>query len=208
MIYYVISVIILIITQMLAFIIHNGDVLDMNTEIIIALIGVAGSILIAAGGIWTQVVQFKKDAQRIEGVNKTANDVKSDTSEIKPKISNIEKYTFELRDNMIKKNERVDMAIDGIGELINRQRADDLMKQKISIGLENPMYVQSMINLVYEKNAELNMMVKKLSEEKILLDEQVHALLQENEQLNAENKELKKTVKKFDKQHSKNELRL
>ena len=60
-------------------------------------IAIAVALIGVAGGIWAQVYQFKKDAQRIENVNQATNGVKEDTVVMKPKVERIEKISDEMK---------------------------------------------------------------------------------------------------------------
>lgn len=60
------------------------------TAVIVAIIGVAG-------GIWAQIIQFKKDAQRIDSVNSTASSVKEDTTEIRPLVAKMDTKTDKIK---------------------------------------------------------------------------------------------------------------
>lgn len=165
-----------------------GEKTDMTIAEWIAIIVAAIGLV---GGIWTQIVQFHKDAQRIESVNKTANDVKADTTDMKPRVSNIEKHTLQLRDNMMVKSGRIDEAINGVSELVNAYRVEYEIKNRVSYNLISPDYLLRGIKAVYDENARLNSLNQELSSENILLKNQVAALTAEGEALKIQNNELK-----------------
>lgn len=189
-----VAYVLIIISQIAAWIILYLEGYTMDVGITIALIGIAG-------GIWAQVIQFKKDAQRIDGVNKTAGEVKSDTSEIKPKVENIERSTNIIREDITRtvlpKVERLDNIGSNVSELLEAKHVEDALKQKVSVAVTNPDYIQSAVKLIYEKNAALEGRVSELTNDKILLQMKNDELQQENTQLHQKNKDLLKQVKEL-----------
>lgn len=169
-------------------------------------IGVA--LLGVASGIWMQVVQFKKDAQRIDGVNKTAGDVKNDTAEMKPKIENIDKNCFIIKEDIVR---NVMPGVNGISwiqgavtELLEEKHINDTMRNRVSSSVENPLLLQNAITLVYEKNAGLEQEKSELINEKMLLEAKLtmlqnekNALQTSNEKLQEENRTLKNELHKL-----------
>lgn len=151
--------------------------------IAIALFGVAG-------GIWRQVVQFKKDGQRIEGVNETSQSVKEDTSVMRPSVERMDKSVQEMREKYIARENRIDSTMENISELLEAKRIEEALKQRISQSIENPSYIEGAVKAVYEKNASLQIRVNELTDINVILE-------QENAVLKQQNQELKNEVKKL-----------
>ena len=186
-----IAFIIIVISQIVAYMIifMEDNVMNGNLiAIVIALIGVAG-------GIWTQVVQFKKDSQRIEGVNSTAGNVKNDTSEMRPKIENIDRNCNIIRDDIIRtvlpQMNVVTIMQSGIQELIEEKHHNDKIKENVSSTAGNPAYIINSVNMVYERNASLEIERTQLISEKIHLQAQIQALQNENRVLCQQLNEMK-----------------
>lgn len=149
----------------------------------IALAGVAG-------GIWAQIIQFKKDAQRIDGVNKTSGEVKNDTVFMKPLVKKTDANVQELRDSFLKRENQIDATMKDIGKLVAAKEIDDAIKQRISSTVDNPEYIKNAVSLVYEKNAALSSKVAELNNEKIQLSAHIQALKNENGKLKQKNHKL------------------
>ena len=64
-------------------------------------VAIAIAILGVAGGIWGQFYQFKKDGQRIDGVNETSKSVKEDTAVMRPSVNRTDKNVQELKEKYI-----------------------------------------------------------------------------------------------------------
>lgn len=162
--------------------------------IVVALIGVAG-------GIWMQIIQFKKDAQRIEEVNKTANLVHCDTAEIKPKVDNIETNTNVIRDDITRiilpKVDGIQAIGNSVNELLEEKRINDAIKQRVSTVVDNPGYIISAIDSIYEKNAFLQ-------EENSNLKNDIKIQAMENITLRKENENLKQELEAL--KHDKGQL--
>lgn len=146
-------------------------------SISVALLGVAGSI-------WAQIIQFKKDAQRIDAVNKTSASVKHDTTVIRPLSKSTDKNVQKLLNMFLKRKVNIDKAIDKIDELVGAKRADELTRQRLTSTVSDPTYIQNAIKLVYEKNAELEIENARLNTEIIRLSAEVQRLADEKESLN------------------------
>lgn len=163
--------------------------------IVVALVGVAG-------GIWAQVVQFMKDRQRIEDVNKTSAGVKQDTGIIMPLTENIDANVKEIKsdlqkgdlknlwENFVQRKDNIDKTISSIDELISAKRNDEMLRQRLSSTISDPAYIQNAVRLVYEKNAALEIAVAEFNSENIQLNAQVQALESENTTLKQSNQEL------------------
>lgn len=184
------SFIIIIISQIVAWIIlfMEEDVMNGNVlAIVIALIGVAG-------GIWTQVVQFKKDSQRIDRVNSTVGNVKNDTSEMKPKVENTDRNCNIIRDDITRmvlpQMNTISDLQSGLAELIEAKHLDDKIKSRVSASIDNPFYIINSVNLVYERNARLEIEKAELINEKFQLQAQIQNLQNEKDILRSENEKL------------------
>ncbi len=167
----------------------------MSTEgiiaIVIALIGVAG-------GIWVQIVQFKKDSGKI-------SDIKSDTQEMKPTINNIDDNVKTMQKdvmrNLTPKIDRIAGIESDTKVLVDELNYQKRLKSELSSKALNKDYFIGEINELYEENARLSMQLK----------EQIHSnqkLIMENSLLQSENialkKERQRSVHKED--HSHDEL--
>lgn len=186
----------IIVAYWLLFYSNGGDIMSAVkwVAIGIALLGVAG-------GIWAQVVQFKKDGQRIDNVNDTATSVKNDTTDMKPKVDNINENTKVIREDITRsilpQMNSIANLNSGVAELLESKHIDDAVKQKVSSYIENPVYIQTAVSLVYEKNAALEVKVSELNVEKTHLDMQVKILKEKNEKLLEENQKLKQELSKY-----------
>lgn len=165
-----------------------------------AWIAIAVAVLGAAAGIWAQVVQFNKDAQRIEGVNKTAGEIKADTNVMRPQVNNINTNVQEMRDKLLKYDYRLDSTMDGICELVNAKRSEEEISKRISSTIDNPAYIQNAVKLIYEKNADLEYTVSGLQNEKHRMIAKIQLLEYENQNLKQENQQLKKEIKEITRQ--------
>ena len=163
----------------------EGDIMNGDAvAIVIALIGVAGAI-------WSQVVQFKKDAQRIEGVNNTASSIKSDVSEIKPKVENIDRNCNIIRDDIsrcvLPQMNDISNMQSGIAELVEAKHLDDKIKGLVSHTVDNPSYIKNAVDAVYYKNCSLEEEVRKLNDEKYQYEIHIQTLQDEKNKLRSEN---------------------
>lgn len=126
---------------------------------IASIVAIVIALLSIAGGIWIQILQFKKDSGKIA-------DVKSDTSEIKPKTANIDDNVKKIRDDVIEiiKPNIVNIAksSDGINVLVNELEFQKRLKSEFSTNIENKDYFISGLEKLYEENAELKRKVKDL----------------------------------------------
>ena len=185
--------IMLIISQIVAWVVFFSEGEDnMNIEIIIALIGLVGSILAVAGAIFKQTIQFKKDGQRIDGVNETSKSVKEDTAVMRPSVNRTDKNVQELKEKYISKENQINSTIEGVAELLEAKRIDDAVKQRISQAVESPLYIESAVKSIYEKNASLQTMVNELTDANIVLEHENNVLRKQNQDLQNEVQKLKK----------------
>ena len=151
----------------------------MSTEgtiaIVVALIGVAG-------GIWVQIVQFKKDSGKISSI-------KSDTQEMKPTINNIDDNVKTMQKDVMRdltpKIDRITGIESDTRVLVDELNYQKRLKSELSGKALNKDYFIGKINELYEENARLSMQLK----------EQIHSnqnLIMENSLLQSENIALKK----------------
>lgn len=139
----------------------GGKAMDIGGQHvdIASIVAIVIALLSIAGGIWIQILQFKKDSGKIA-------DVKSDTSEIKPKTANIDDNVKKIRDDVIEiiKPNIVNIAksSDGINVLVNELEFQKRLKSEFSTNIENKDYFISGLEKLYEENAELKRKVKDL----------------------------------------------
>ena len=158
----------------------------------VALIGVAG-------GIWAQVCQFKKDAQRIDGVNATSKDIKNDTTEMKPKVEDIKNTCKETNDCITKRlepnihniltsvqNELKDNVAFLTEDLKFRQRLENEYK-----GIRNRAMIEGGIKELYDENA-------LLTAENRELEKKIEHLTLENSRYVTINTQLKEKIQELE----------
>ena len=155
-------------------------------------VAIAIAILGVAGGIWGQFFQFKKDGQRIDGVNETSKSVKEDTAVMRPSVNRTDKNVQELKEKYISKENQINSTIEGVAELLEAKRIDDAVKQRISQAVESPLYIESAVKSIYEKNASLQTMVNELTDANIVLEHENNVLRKQNQDLQNEVQKLKK----------------
>lgn len=140
--------------------IKKGESMNMMSAEWIALIV---AIISVGGAIWAQIIQFKKDAQRIDGVNRISVEVKRDTEQMKPKIDAVQYRTGETNVHVIQRIEPgIDQILDSVqGELKDniafltedlkfRQRLENEYK-----GVRTRTMIEGGIKELYDENAVL-----------------------------------------------------
>ncbi|WP_097006830.1 hypothetical protein [Lacrimispora amygdalina] len=140
---------------------EGGKSTKMDIAVIVAVIGVVGSLLGVAGGIWSQVVLFKKDSNKI-------GEVKADTSEMKPQVSNIDDNVKKVRDEVVERivpgisnaTKSGDKLLTDVGKLVAELEFQKRLKSELSGTLTTPDYLLEGINSIYEDNALLNRSIK------------------------------------------------
>ncbi len=170
------SIIIIVASTILAeviLLISEGEI-NMDTggwiAVSVALIGVAG-------GVWGQIIQFKKDGQRIETVNQTSASVKKDTSKMKPLVKQIYNKIDVIVEQMLTKVlphiTSTEAAFkefhSNIAFLVKETEYRERLRKDISPTVANPEYLKSGIDIVFEQNV-------KLQQEVIQLQRQIHEL--------------------------------
>lgn len=157
---------------------------------IAAWVAIGIALLGVAGGIWGQIIQFKKDAQRIENVNQTTSTVKSDTSKMTPIVVDTGKKVVEMRDHLLVRESQIDSTMEGVKELVDEKHYQDKQKRDISIELSSPDYLVAAVTAVYEKNASLEKMVREYKVKDRQNINQIAILTAENQRLQEENQVL------------------
>lgn len=154
-------------------------------------ISITVALIAVASGIWMQIIQFKKDGQRIDGVNKTTADVKSDTSEIKPKVSNIEELSKQISHDIVRtilpQMNHVGRIEESVGKLLEGYLVEKEMKSRVSASVSNPDYFLGGIQTLYEINAGYNQQIQKLTNDNRFLQNENEGLRKEVERLRKEN---------------------
>ncbi len=180
----------------------SGGEEQMNTA---GWISIFVALIAVAGGIWGQIVQFKKDAQRIDGVNATAGEVKSDTSGMKPKIDRIEELSKQMSSDIVREIlpqiSNVGKIGEDVGKLLEGYKVEKEIKNRVSTSLNNPDYLISSIKLLYDINASCNGQIQELTNEvynlrneNAVLKEEVFQLKEERTKLKQENFDLRQTM--------------
>lgn len=156
----------------------------------VGIVAITTALIGVAGGIWSQVIAFKKDAQRIDRVNETTSNVKSDTAEMKPRVYRTDENVNYMRDCFIKYEHQIQSGINGIQELVESKHIEDEIQNKMSSAAESPQYLKAAIDVIYNCNVSLTEENRMLREEKNILS--------------AENKSLKEQLKLYkDREHKK-----
>lgn len=133
----------------------GGDSMSGNViAITVALIGVAANLFIL-------FLQFKKDSNRI-------GEVKADTSEMKPRVSNTDENVKKVRDEVVEKivpginkvEKSGDKLLTDVGKLVTELEFQKRLKSELSGTLSTPEYLLEGINSIYEDNALLNRTIK------------------------------------------------
>lgn len=151
---------------------------DNNVELT-GLIAIAVALIGVMGGIWVQILQFKKDG-------KTIGTIKSDTSEIKPGISTISTNVKEIRDDVVRTILPQINQIPSVGGDL-RKLVDDLeykkrLKADQSTVPDKDLFITQVDNL-YEENARMFSELKEQRRINQQLKLENHALKQENRYL-------------------------
>jgi len=154
----------------------NGEN-NMSNELLGGIVALSVAIVGAASGIWMQVIQFKKDAKRIDDVKSSVGDVKSDTSEIKPQVKNTDENVKKIRDEVVEKIVPNIGKLTGVDALVEELNYQKRIKSETTASIPNPDYFINSINKLYETNA--------------MLSEKMKSTELENQKLKVENAQLK-----------------
>ena len=160
-----------------------GDVKENSYMDVGGCIAVVVALIGVAGGIWMQIVQFKKDAQRIDSVRTVSCEVKNDTTDMRPKVTRIENVTDNIDKRIGEKILPKIDKLDGIDEVLKEIEFKKRIANEVLPSLGNPEYIVTGIQQVYKENARLN-------EENKNLNRNVYNLKAENEFLKLENARL------------------
>ncbi len=190
-------------------------------------IAITVALLGIAGGIWTQLVQFKKDARRIDDVKdkigearSDVNDVKNDVGGVKndvggvkadanlmiPTLNHTDENVKKIRDYVIEKvYPSVSAAQDNSEEnseklqrLVDELNYQQRCRQEALNTIENRNYFVAGIDNLYEKNAMLNQRVTELLHECSVCQQELHKVKQENVELRKEKLQLQKQLHSLD----------
>lgn len=150
----------------------TGTIIGSAVAIVIALVG-------AASGIWAQFVLFKKDSG-------TMNSIKSDTSEMKPTVNNIDENVKKVRDEVVEAIVPKMTKLEGIDLLVEDYKYREKIRLEKSVNYNKDVLKES-IEVIFEENAKLT---KALKEKEEL-----------NEYLVVENQRLKEKVKSYERRY-------
>ncbi len=161
--------------------IEGALVMDMQRSgaiaIFIALIGVVG-------GIWAQFVQFKRDSGKVGAV-------KSDTSEMKPDVKNINENVKKVRDEVVEKIVPNLGKLEGITTLVDAYKVEQAIKERQSPNLTDQDILVGSIKLIYDENSKLMdnyrralQKIKQLEGEKMKLEKELHEYKSKEQDIN------------------------
>lgn len=138
----------------------------MSTGELIALIApVSAALLTGALALWAQVVQFKKDRQRIEGVNETAKTVLANTTDIKPRVMTIEEQSKELYRMALSEFQPSLKQLNKLERIVSHVDRQEALQQQASVTLRGVNELISEIRALYERNATLENENRQLARE-------------------------------------------
>lgn len=142
----------------------------------IALLGIAG-------GIWGQIVQFNKDAQRIDGVNQTVHSIKDDTIKMEPSIARIEDNTNAMKDKMLETIlpgiKTINKMEDDLDVLVRKAEYEEKLRKDVTNVVMDPAIIKSAVDVIYEENTKLNKQVAILNSQNIILQNENNRLQKE-----------------------------
>lgn len=181
------------------YVVNGGGDNIMDTAGIIALVV---ALIGVAGGIWAQIVQFKKDRQHIDIVNETSKEIKSDTSRMSPQVENINAKTeviySDILRNILPSVSTIEQLSGGMDQLVENLHFEEKMKSKVSTEQPQQDIMNAYISSIYQKNAALNDQIISLELERTELLNTIERVKSENKVLNKENARLKQEMKKFE----------
>ena len=156
----------------------GGSNMDTGT-IIGSVVAIFVALLSVAGGIWAQVVQFKKDSG-------TMNSIKSDTSEMKPTVHNIDENVKKVRDEVVETIVPKMTKLEGIDLLVEDYKYREKIRLEKSVNYNKDALKES-IEVIFEENAKLTKALKEKEEV--------------NEYLVVENRRLKEKVQSYERRY-------
>lgn len=172
----------------------NGD-----TSIVVAIIGLIGAIVV---GIIQAVISTKSAKRQGDEISKSVNEVKNDTTHLRPKTDTIDKNTEEtnrmVARELLPNVEKVNSIYDIVDKINKEVEYQQRIKNDLSISASGKDYFISGIDNLYKENASLNNELKQTRQEFHLAQEQ--KIRQENtikyqinriKELEEENKKLK-----------------
>lgn len=177
-IFFIPVIISMVIAEIILLLSSDPDIIQEETIIVDAgMIALIVAVIGVAGGIWAQLVQFKRDSNRLNGFGRNIVDVKSDTDIMKPEISHIDENVKKIRDKVIE-NIVPDLAkLDGVTTLVDAYKVDKALKERYSPALTNIDVLKGSIELVYERNSVLEAKCNELMHENTLLKNERDGLL-------------------------------
>lgn len=139
------------------------------------------ALISVAGGIWAQFVQFKRDSGKVDVVNNNVGGVKSDTSEMKPDVKNINENVKKVRDEVVEKIVPNLGKLEGITTLVDAYKVEQAIKERQSPNLTDQDILIGSIKLIYDENSRLMdnykralQKIKQLELEKMALEKEIH----------------------------------
>lgn len=139
------------------------------------------ALISVAGGIWAQFVQFKRDSGKVDVVNNNVGGVKSDTSEMKPDVKNINENVKKVRDKVVEKIVPNLGKLEGITTLVDAYKVEQAIKERQSPNLTDQDILIGSIKIIYDENSKLMdnykralQKIKQLELEKMALEKEIH----------------------------------
>lgn len=172
---------------------YSGGSADMDGTQIGAIVAIVVAIIGLVGGIWMQVVQFKKDGQRIDSVNDTAKKVSEDTAHMRPEIDTMAADVKYLHDSALANEHDNQSVQNGVKELLEAKHINDALREAAKSNIPTVDRMQSYIEILYISNSEKDSKIIELNHKLLVLE-------QEKETLAADIKAQKKVIKSLTEQ--------
>ncbi len=127
------------------------------------MIALVVALISVAGAIWIQLIQFKKDSNKI-------GDVKADTAELKPKTEQICRRVEKIEDRVVEHitptlsclERTAESSSAGISELLEELHFQKRLKENITLSEEKEYFVGG-VEKLFEENCKLQMRVRELT---------------------------------------------
>lgn len=166
-------------------------------------VAICVAVIGAASGIWTQVIQFRKDSGAIKDVKNDVKDVRGDAKDIRSdikdvkidtqKLYGIENSLEKVKDNVI---EKIVPQINGIEMLVDECKFRQKIKEQGNTFANEEIFKAS-IEELFDKNASLMIKVKELNaDKKEIINENVN-LKAKISNLEIEKEKLLKELEKY-----------
>lgn len=162
-----------------------------------SIVAIVVALLSVAGGIWMQVIQFKKDSGKI-------SEVKADTNELKPKTDHIEKGVDRLQvgiEHLVPTAQDIkrvsEQSSQGILKLVEELNYQQRLKNELSVDLQNKDRFLGGIEKLYEENSRLSNHIRELVQERDIQINRCFQLKRENANLRKENRELSEELSSY-----------